>query len=207
MVLTRSRYVLFMRTKQSFTTRARRAQIVAATVRVIARQGLSKASFGRIAAEAGLSSPGMISYHFTDKDELLTVVCDTLLDDCAAAIDAAVTAAAGPAEGLAAYLAAFVRWQDGHRDEVAALWRLAAGWKRPGDQVAFDEASLTAPLRRVLRNGQAAGVLRSTHEEWAAQTILCAVKGYQQALHDDPDLDADAFAETLVDLFARGLIA
>lgn len=196
-----------MRTKQSFTTRARRVQIVEATVRVIARQGLSKASFGRIAVEAGLSSPGMISYHFVDKDELLTVLCDTLLEDCATTIHAAVTATAGPAEGLASYLAAFIRWQDGHRDEVAALWQLAAGWKRPGEQFAFDEAPLTEPLRSVLRDGQAAGVLRSMHEDRVVQTVLCAVKGYQQALHDDPDLDADAFAETLIDLFARGLIA
>jgi TetR/AcrR family transcriptional regulator, fatty acid metabolism regulator protein len=196
---------LFVETNLTFTAQARRAQIVGAAVRVIARDGLSKASFGRIAAEAGLSSPGMISYHFADKDELLTVLSDTVLDDCVAAIEEAVAAADGPAAALSAYLGAFVGWQDAHRDEVGALWRLSAGWKRPGAQSAFDEAPLRQPLLRILRDGQALGVLRPVHGEWVAQTILCAVEGYQQALQNDPDLDAEAFAETLVDLFERGL--
>ncbi|WP_420111512.1 TetR/AcrR family transcriptional regulator [Pseudactinotalea sp.] len=195
-----------MRTTHSFTTQARRAQIVEATVRVIAREGLPKASFGRIAAEAGLSSPGMISYHFADKDELLTVLCDTILQGCVTSVDAAVSAADGLAAGLTAYVVAFIRWQDGHREEVIALWQLAAGWRRPGAQLAFDEAPLAEPLRAVLRDGQAAGVLRPLNEEWVAQTVLCAVKGYQQALHDDPDVDADAFAQTLVAVFAEGLL-
>lgn len=194
-----------MQTRQSFTATARRAQIVEAAVRVISREGLSKASFGRIAAEAGLSSPGMISYHFADKDELLTVLCDTLLDDCVSAIEEAVAAAEDPAQGLAAYLTGFVHWQDTHRDEVGALWRLSAGWKRPGEPAAFDEALLRDPLLRVLRAGQAAGAVRPVRAEWAAHLILCAVEGYQQALQDDPELDADAFAAALVDLFERGL--
>lgn len=48
---------------------------------MIAREGLSKASFARIATEAGLSSPEMISHHFADKDELLTALADTVLGD------------------------------------------------------------------------------------------------------------------------------
>lgn len=196
-----------MQTRQSFTATARRAQIVGAAVRVIAREGLSKASFGRIAAEAGLSSPGMISYHFADKDELLTVLGDTVLDDCVTTIEAAVDAAEDPAQGLVAYLTAFVHWQDTHRDEVGALWRLSAGWKRPGQPAAFDEGLLREPLLRVLRAGQESGALRPLRAEWTAHLILCAAEGYQQAMQDDPELDADAFTATLVDLFRTGLLA
>ncbi|WP_020014930.1 TetR/AcrR family transcriptional regulator [Promicromonospora sukumoe] len=196
-----------MQVRPSFTTTARRAQIVEAAVRVIAREGLSKASFGRIATEAGLSSPGMISYHFADKDELLTVLTDTVLGDCLAAIDAAVAAAGSPDQGLAAYLRGFVHWQDTHRDGVGALWRLSAGWKRPGEPAAFDEALLREPLLRVLRAAHAAGALRPVPLEQTAHAILCAVEGYQQALQDDPELDADQFAAALVDLFENGLSA
>jgi AcrR family transcriptional regulator len=192
-------------TNLTFTAQARRAQIVDAAVRVIARDGLSKATFGRIAAEAGLSSPGMISYHFADKDELFTVLSDTVLGDCVAAIEEAVAAADGPVAALSAYLAGFVRWQDTHRDEVGALWRLSAGWKRPGAPSAFDEAPLREPLLRILRDGRDLGVLRPVPERWVAQSILCAVEGYQEAMQDDPELDGEAFAAMLVDLFERGL--
>jgi hypothetical protein len=62
-------------------------------------------------------------------------------------------------------------------------------------------------LLRVLRAGQKAGALRRLPEEWTAHLVLCAAEGYQQALQDDPELDADEFAATLVDLFERGLLA
>ncbi len=194
-----------MRTKSSITSQARRVQIIGATVRVIEREGLAKASFGRIAGEAGLSSPGMISYHFADKDELLAAVCDTILDDCAAALAGAVSASESAVAALSSYLFAFVRWQDDHRTAVAALWQLAAGWRRPASTCAFDESSLIDPLRRALREGRGAGAWRPLHQEWVAQAVFCAGKGYPQARYDDPDLDADAFARTLVDLFTDGL--
>lgn len=44
------------------TATARQAQIVAATVNVIADVGYGKTSFARIAERAGLSSPRLISY-------------------------------------------------------------------------------------------------------------------------------------------------
>ncbi|GAB2600330.1 TetR/AcrR family transcriptional regulator [Pseudactinotalea suaedae] len=195
-----------MQTKRSFTAEGRRTQIVEATVRVIAREGLTRASFGRIAAEGGLSSPGMISYHFADKDELLAVLCDTVLSDCVRTLEEAVEAATDPVEGLTAYLTAFVSWQDTHRDEVAALRRLAVDWRRPGAAAAFDERPLMQPLLGVLHAGQASGVLRSLHPGWVAQTVLCAVESFPQALHEDPELDPQTFAETLVELFGRGLV-
>lgn len=205
-------YFLFMRTNPSITGQARRAQIIAAAARVIAREGLAQASFGRIAAEAGVSSPGMISYHFTGRDELLAVLCDTFVADCAATIDTAVSDAAAsnagaPVDALAAYLTAFIRWQDTHRDEVGALWRLAAGWKRPGAAAAFDEAPLRDPLVRILTQGRRAGTLRKNRPEWTVETILCAVEGFHQVLADDPAVDAEAFSASLVDLFTDGLRA
>src|SRR5690242_11315784 len=61
-------------TGRTVTESARRAQIVAAATEVIAVAGLARASFTRIARQAGLSSTGMISYHFAGKDDLLAAV-------------------------------------------------------------------------------------------------------------------------------------
>lgn len=194
-----------MQTKPSVTSQARRLQIVEAATRVIAREGLSKAAFTRIAMEAGLSSPGMISYHFADKDELFAVLADRHVTDLAGALVSATDGAPDAKAALAAYLNAFIGWQDTNRDAVGALWRLASGWKAPGRDQAFDEEPLVAPLLRVLDDGVASGVLRDVRAGWVAHTILCAVEGFHEVIAANPDLTADAYAAELIALFVGGL--
>lgn len=58
----------------SFTETGRRAQIVAAAIDVIAEAGYRRASFAKIAERAGLSSTGMISYHFDGREDLMREV-------------------------------------------------------------------------------------------------------------------------------------
>ncbi|GAB2700270.1 TetR/AcrR family transcriptional regulator [Kitasatospora kifunensis] len=56
---------------RTFTESGRRAQIVQGAIEVTAEVGYAKATFSRIAKQAGLSSTGMISYHFAGKDDLM----------------------------------------------------------------------------------------------------------------------------------------
>jgi AcrR family transcriptional regulator len=195
---------LFVQTR-TLTNTARRTQIVQAAARVVAREGLSRASFSRIAGEAGLSSPGLISYHFAGKDELFGLLCDTVLEDCTTTVAAAVDAADGPAAAFTAYLTASIGWQDAHRDEVTALWRLQAGWKAPGREQAFDEGRLVEPLRQVLAEGAATGVLRDLPPGWVGRAVLGAVEGFHEVLRCEPGVDAAAYADTLVQLLGHGL--
>src|SRR5215469_4946535 len=72
----------------------RRAELVEAAGRVVARDGVAAATTRRIAEEAGLPQ-GLVHYWFASKDELLEEVIMTLLREFEA-----VTAmiSAGPAE-------------------------------------------------------------------------------------------------------------
>ena len=70
---------------QTFIEKARRAQIVAAAVEVIAEVGYAKASLAAIAVRAGISK-GVISYHFSGKDELMVTIVETIYGDAAAHI-------------------------------------------------------------------------------------------------------------------------
>jgi AcrR family transcriptional regulator len=63
--------------KRSFIEQARRAQIIEATIDVLAEQGYVNTSFVRIAKRAGISA-GLISYHFRDKEELTDEVFKTI---------------------------------------------------------------------------------------------------------------------------------
>ncbi|MEY9841492.1 TetR/AcrR family transcriptional regulator [Streptacidiphilus sp. EB103A] len=60
--------------QRSLAATARRAQIVAATIEVIAEEGYARATYSRIARQAGLSSTRLISYHFGSRDELMEQV-------------------------------------------------------------------------------------------------------------------------------------
>jgi AcrR family transcriptional regulator len=190
--------------RATVTGTARRRQIVDAAVTVLARDGLSGTSLGRIAAEAGLSSAGLITYHFADKDEVLLSVTQDLLSRCADTLRSAVAAADRPDAALAAYIEAFVRFQDEHRDGVRALWRLAAGWKAPGRDSAFDEEPLIAPVREVLDAGQRAGVFRPLSSEVVAKSIVCSVEAFHDLARTDPALDTGAFIRDLQALYRRG---
>ena len=48
----------------------RRAELIAATIRVIGRRGFSRTTLAHVAAEAGLS-PGIVSFYFKSKEGLL----------------------------------------------------------------------------------------------------------------------------------------
>ncbi|PEM02715.1 TetR/AcrR family transcriptional regulator, partial [Bacillus pseudomycoides] len=59
--------------EMSFIEKARRAQIVECAIETIAEVGYAQASLGQIAKRAKISK-GVISYHFTNKKELLEQV-------------------------------------------------------------------------------------------------------------------------------------
>src|SRR5271166_1206110 len=68
----------------SVTETARRAQIVEAAIATIADLGYAGASFAQIAKRAGLSSTGLISYHFAGRDELIDQVGQQIVSAIAA---------------------------------------------------------------------------------------------------------------------------
>lgn len=58
----------------------RRQQLIEATMKCIARKGLSSTTLGDVATEAGLSQ-GIVNLHFESKDNLLTETLRQLADD------------------------------------------------------------------------------------------------------------------------------
>lgn len=68
-------------------TEERRAQIVEALAAVMAGVGYEHATIAAIAKRAGLA-PGLVHYHFTDKEEILVALVETLARRLEARIDA-----------------------------------------------------------------------------------------------------------------------
>ena len=79
----------------TFTERARREQIVAAAMRVIADGGYANASIAKIADHIGIAK-SVVLYHFKTKDEIIAAVVMTVFGATAAQLGPAVAAAPAP---------------------------------------------------------------------------------------------------------------
>jgi TetR/AcrR family transcriptional regulator, transcriptional repressor of bet genes len=83
---------------------ARRAELIAATARVLAARGAAGASVRVIAAEAGVS-PGLVTHHFGGVERLVEATYDHVAAQVSEALEVAVAAASeSPRSRLAAYL-------------------------------------------------------------------------------------------------------
>ena len=106
---------------RSSNTEARRAEITGALLAVIARQGYEKATIQAIAAQAGLA-PGLIHYHFKNKQEILV----SLIGALAAAAHTRYLAVLGdevePFQRLRAYLHARLGLGEGAAPEIVSAW-------------------------------------------------------------------------------------
>ena len=68
------------RSRRTASREERRRQLIDATMKCIARKGLSGTSIGDVASEAGLSQ-GIVNLHFDSKDNLLTETLRTLANE------------------------------------------------------------------------------------------------------------------------------
>jgi AcrR family transcriptional regulator len=175
-----------MRANRTLTEQARRAQITAAAIEVIARDGVAQASFKVIARQAGLSSTGLISYHFTGKQELIDEVGREILARFTEFVLARTDGVEEPTAVLRAFIEANVEFLRTHRSHASTLVRikndLAAAELARSDQAA---------LADVLREGQRTGVLRDFDPQYMAVFILSIRDGLIRQLDLDPELDFD----------------
>lgn len=103
----------------------RRQQLIEATIRCVANQGLAETTTATVAREAGLSQ-GIINLHFRSKDRLLTETLRYLADEYRNACrEAAAAAGDSPVAGLQAMVDLDFRRNICTRDKLAvwfAFW-------------------------------------------------------------------------------------
>jgi AcrR family transcriptional regulator len=188
--------------ERSVTSTARRAQIVAATIEVIADEGFGQATFGRIAKHAGLSSTRLISYHFASKDELI----DAVVQDVFTAIGTFMTARMAQESDtpglLRAYIEGTVEFTATHRARMRALMRIVLAGALH-EEFAQDDSG-PSHLEAILRRGQAEGRFRDFDPTVVAAAVQRSVEGLPFLLETRPDLDCAAYARELVTLFDLG---
>ena len=187
-------------TQRSAAATARRAQILEATIDVVAEEGFAKASFARICERAGLSSTRLISYHFAGKAELVAALVEHVVAGIGEHVGALVMAAETPGERLSAYIEGVVGYADTHRAPMSALLQVVMSGAWGDDRPAPSDVS---HLERILADGQRSGAMREFDTRVMAGTIQRAVEAVPFQLEADADLDCTTYAAELVELFDR----
>ena len=161
-----------MRAK-SVTEQARRAQIVRAAIETIAELDYAETSFKAIAARAGLSSTGLISYHFKNKQELVDVVFADILGRFQEFV--AERMGQGTAkEELRAFLEANIAFVRAHRADMLAFLRIRTHAAVTDGGIADSDHVALAEL---LRQGQEEGGFRVFDPDVMAVFILAMRNG------------------------------
>jgi AcrR family transcriptional regulator len=183
----------------TFTEAARRRQIVAAAIETIAELGYARASFAQIAKRAGLSSPGLISYHFAGKDDLIGQVVADIYATGGAVVRPHGEDAATASDRLRSYVEGSIAFYDTHRAHMKALVQILLG--HPEARSRWVDAPNAAELDAVeelLTRGQRDGEFREFPPRIVAVIIRQLLSGALQHLLTEPDLDLAGYTRELV---------
>lgn len=178
---------------------ARRAQILDCAVEALATLGYHQATMARIAKLAGIT-PGLISYHFGGKDELLDAVVVhvvRLATDLMVPMILQQDTAAGALRVLFESNLEFMRV---HRAPLLALMEII-GNHRDGPYANQGEVAIT-DVEKVLAWGQQTGEFRDFPLRPMAIAIRGAIDAVPTYLLKNPDFDLEAMAAELANTFS-----
>ena len=193
--------------QRTFTEEARRAQIIACAIEVLAELGYAQASFARIAERAGISK-SVISYHFSSKDELLEQVVHSVYAEATQYVVPRVRGQQSAPAVLAAYLRSSLEFIRDHGNDIAAVTEISVNVRSREGSPRFAggpggmEAALR-PLQEILRRGQHDGVFADFDTRTMAWAIRNLVDGVPRRRALDPEFDFETCIHELVALVDR----
>jgi TetR/AcrR family fatty acid metabolism transcriptional regulator len=193
---------------RTFTDLARRAQIAQCAAEAIAEVGYADASMAEIARRAGIAK-SVVSYHFSDKAELMGEVVRTALATYATFMEPRMAGATSVFDKLRAYLTGTADYAAEHRSLHVAVIEIALNATSADGRPLVATMPLQAPkpsIEDILLQGQRDGELRNFDVGVVAGVIRSAIT-HAMAMRQraNPGTDLSAYAEELVRLFDLGI--
>jgi TetR/AcrR family transcriptional regulator, fatty acid metabolism regulator protein len=192
--------------KPSFIETARRAQIIECAIDAIAELGFAQASLAQIAKRAGVST-GVILYYFAGKDALIRAVAAHVYTAGEAFVRPKAERQANAREALlGTFITATVDFFAAHPNYGHALMNIVRSGRTDAGAPLIDpalNAGREAGCAEILTWGQESGEFRAFSVPVMAASIIESIDAIPPQLVRDPDLDLDAYARELVELFDR----
>lgn len=191
-------------------TDERRTQISQGLIQSMARRGYAGASISEIARAAGLT-PGLVHYHFKNKQEILLAALGDLAARHEAGLDKALARApSSPTAQIAAFIEVHLGLGASADPDALACWVLISGeaLRQPPvrEQFAQALAMLIARLRVIITAGQDAGTFRDMAPAEAASALVAAIQGYFTLAATAREVIPKGSAASAVRVMAGGLL-
>jgi AcrR family transcriptional regulator len=198
----------------TFTEQARRAQIVAAAIEVIAKGGYPQASLAKIAEHIGVAK-SVVLYHFKTKSDIMEAIVNDVFARGAAVIVPAITEHSSAAGKLAAYIRSNIAFIDSDHTAAIAVLEIVTSY-RTSDGLNFNEAAAKATQENppvgalalldpqtIFEEGVRTGEFNSLSPEFMKNALRGALDGAVWSLSRDPDYNLVGYGEELVEIFDR----
>jgi AcrR family transcriptional regulator len=194
-------------TRQRLSEEERRAQILRATIHVVARHGFEAASASLIAGQAGVSK-GLIWHYFAGKTDLMKqAVVETvrvIRDEIAASVDPSTPVP----DAIRTYIRTAASARKERPDEFRAMERIISRLQEPDGSPAFslhDYEEIYQGQEALFRRGQAEGAFRHFDTRVMAITYQSAVDAMLSYLDTHPETDVDQYANALADILLAAM--
>ncbi|MEU0569493.1 TetR/AcrR family transcriptional regulator [Nonomuraea sp. NPDC005983] len=184
---------------RTFIEEARRAQIIDCAIEALATLGYQQASMAKIAKLAKVT-PGLISYHFGGKDELIEAVVAHVVKLATDLMLPRILAQTTATDALRAYFESNLEFMHRHRKPLLALVEIIVH-DRDGPYAGQQDTALT-DIEKVLAWGQQTGEFREFELRPMAIAIRGAIDAVPSYLLKDPDYDLGGLAAELATIFS-----
>lgn len=198
----------------TFTEQARRAQIIAAAIEVIAEAGYSRTSLAKIAERVGVAK-SVVLYHFANKDALVSAIVSDVLGRGAVMMAPAMAAESTASGKLAAYIRSNIAFIRDHRRDTVAMLEIITGFRTESGLRLDEQLAVAAASRRpaadppgldpdgIFELGMRSGEFRELSPLLMRNALRAALDGAAWELGRDPGYDVTAYGEELVEIFTR----
>ncbi len=193
--------------KQSFIAEARRAQIVDAAIATLDEIGYVNASLAEIAKRAGIST-ALISYHFSNKNDLMNHTLRTLLSEANAYVTERLKEGKTAREKLRIFIESRLAYQGTHSQHNVALIEIVFNARTP-DNVPYYKLSddgedpVAYALEQLLSEGQASGEFREFDVHAMASAIQGAIGEYLANQYLMAIVSLETYCAELFEIFDR----
>ncbi|MBD1382992.1 TetR/AcrR family transcriptional regulator [Metabacillus arenae] len=191
-----------MDNKQYLIADARREQIIKAAIEVLTEIGYVSTSLSKIANKANVST-GLISYHFSGKEDLMRNTLMYLVEKERAFIKEKVEQKQTYMEKLMVFIEASLAYQGTNRENNIALLEIVFNARTP-DNVPYylveidDEDELNVLLKEILYKGQESKEFGDFDRQVIAIVIRGAISGSMSLPQYENELNLEDYSEKMV---------